>query len=346
MQKILVFLFCLIFSTHILATNTETIHLKQGHPIRYTVKPEDTLWGIASQFLDDPSQWPLLIETDPQTGRPEKIYPGEVLVLGLNNGKPVLRRENGGTIKLYPHVRSTFIGDAIRGIPEEAIRPFLDGSGIVTKNELLSDPYILATAGEHVANGLGDKVFVNGIKPDNPDTKFSIFRQGDPYVDPKTHEILGYAALHVGQAELLEPGDTSLFQIIQSVQEILPGDRLVPFHSEEILRMFVLSFPDNPIKGQIIGVLYGITQIGQFDIVVLNRGTKDGLKMGDLLTIYTAGKTVRDPWAKNPNAQSLLPSQRSGVLVVFRAFDRASFALVLKAVDFIHVLDEVRSPNL
>jgi hypothetical protein len=98
------------------------------------------------------------------------------------------------------------------------------------------------------------------------------------------------------------------------------------------------------MAGRIIGVMDGVTQIGQFSVVALDRGRFDGVERGHVFEIWQKGESIRD--TVNPRFDERLtgPEQKAGVLMVFQTFDRVSFALVMKAERFIHVLDLIKSP--
>ena len=86
-------------------------------------------------------------------------------------------------------------------------------------------------------------------------------------------------------------------------------------------------------------MLGGVAQIGQYDVVVLNRGSSAGVDPGTVLNagIYRRGK-------KSDNGSVTLPTERSGTLMVFRAFDKASYAVVMRASREIHLADVVANP--
>jgi nucleoid-associated protein YgaU len=84
-----------------------------------------------------------------------------------------------------------------------------------------------------------------------------------------------------------------------------------------------------------------VTQVGQLDVVTLNRGLRDGLSEGNVLAIYKTGETVRDRITGEPVK---IPDERSGLLMVFRSYDKLSYALVLNASRSLAVNDKVRNP--
>jgi hypothetical protein len=79
-------------------------------------------------------------------------------------------------------------------------------------------------------------------------------------------------------------------------------------------------------------------------VVVLDKGAKDGLLVGHELDIFNRGRIARDAYSQIKNDAVQLPDEHAGKLMVFRTFQRVSYALVLKASHAIHVLDKVQSP--
>ncbi|RLA59407.1 MAG: peptidoglycan-binding protein, partial [Gammaproteobacteria bacterium] len=94
-------------------------------------------------------------------------------------------------------------------------------------------------------------------------------------------------------------------------------------------------------NGLMIAVDGGLTQIGAMDIVVLNKGKRDGLEIGHVLAVYRAGAVVFDKVAES-NVQ--LPDSRAGLAMVFESFEKASYAIVLKSSRPLKVMDKVKNP--
>ncbi|MBB71815.1 MAG: peptidoglycan-binding protein [Legionellales bacterium] len=339
MKRFILILLCIAVLTPAFAGG-DSIHLRKGHPVQYTVKSGDTLWGIASKFLDDPVQWPKLLATNPQVRNPNKLYPGEVLELIVRNGNPQLLIHEGGTVKLSPTVRVEPLDKAIPAVPIDAIKPFLSGSGVASEADFQRSPIVLAPAGEHLTVGAGDRVYVTGFQPGKA-VNFSIYRKGIPYLDPDTGKLLGFAATHVADTRLEATGDPTTLSITSSESEVFKGDRVFPEEDSYVPTDFDLRLPKYRVYGKIIAVPGGVTQIGQWNVVVLNRGRNGGLHPGDLLAIYKAGKKVQDPRGKTSRDQIKLPDEKAGELVVFRVFDQVSYALVLQAQAPLHILDVV-----
>lgn len=321
------------------------VQLKEGHPDRYTVVKGDTLWDISGKFLSKPWKWPELWHANPQIENPHLIYPGDTLSLVYIDGQPRLvlnRGESRGTIKLSPKVRSTPLAEAIPTIPLDAINSFLLTNRIVDSAEdFTGKPYIVAGQQESVISGAGNRVYARGSFEDDQSV-FGIFRQGKSYTDPDTKEFLGINADDIGTGEIVaEEGDIATLNLTRSTQEVRLGDRLFPTEERAINSTFVPSEPPTDVNGVILDVPRGVARIGQYDVVTINKGKIDGLSEGNVLAIYKTGETVRD----RVSGESVkIPDERSGLLMVFRTYEKLSYGLVLYATRDLAVMDKVKNP--
>lgn len=322
----------------------EPLALQPGAPKEYTVQPGDTLIEIANRYLLDPSQWPQLMKNNPRINNPYRLYPGEILTLSQVNGQPQLNITAGGTIKLSPQVRSYPLNKPIPYIPLSMIKPFLNGALVVNQYELEAAPYIVAHADHHITTGAGDKVYVMGMTNTAPGKEYSIFRKGEAFKDPQSKQVLGFYAINVGFAQVEQNGSPATLLITQTTREVLTGDRLQPSSRAQISQDFIPSIPTTPVAGQIIYVVDGVTQISQYQIVVIDRGVESGLRPGNLLDIYQQGEVIANP-VQQTQAKIKLPNEHVGQLMVFRAFSRVSYAIVLSATAPIHLLDQVTVPQ-
>ncbi len=316
--------------------------LRSDHPDTYTVVKGDTLWDISGRFLHKPWLWPEIWYVNPQIANPHLIYPGDQLDLVYIDGKPQLRLRRG-PLKLSPSVRSTPWDGAIPTIPVDAIAQFLTHPYVVDADQLKSAPYIVDFAEEHIIGGAGQRAFVRKIEQVEP-RQYEIVRPGPPYKDGKTGEILGYEALYIGSTELMQTGDPATVFLNSTKLEAIIGDRLVPASGEKMAATFTPHAPPMPVEGSIISVLDGVSQIGQYSVVVLDRGASDGVDSGSVLRVMHRGETVRDIVSPKPGEMVTLPDEQAGLLMVFRTFDRVSFGLVMYATRAIHVGDIVRNP--
>ncbi len=318
----------------------EEIALAPDHPQRYTVVKNDTLWDIAARFLKNPWQWPQIWKANPHIHNPDLIYPGDVLILEYLDGKPhlVLKLE-----KLKPQIREAPVKQPIPTISYEAVRQFLTTPRVVTKAELEAAPYVVSLVNNRLIGGSGDAIYVRGIK-DNKTQAYTLFRQSKALEDPETHEILGYNALYIADAQLTRPGDPATLVITRSVREVLVGDRLLPPAEESFAIDYHPHPPAKDIQGHIIDVLDGVSQIGLHHLVVIDRGTRDGIERGHVLAIWQQGAKVLDPVAKSTSEWVTLPAERSGLVLIFRPFERVSYGIIMQATLPIHLGDKVKRP--
>lgn len=333
-----VFFFLMSVGTHVEAN---TLHLRADHPIHYTVKEGDSLWSIAQRFLDSPWEWQELYTNNPAIQNPEKIYPGSVITFGYHSGKPYLYVGEEPYVKLTPKIHSTRVRDPIPTIALNDVRPFLSTSLVLMDSDFAQAPYIVGFEDNRMVGGVGMKTFARGINPN--ETAYTIFHRGEPYVDPDTKEMLGIAAVDVGQTEVIRPGEISVLQINHSYVPASTGDFLLPVGLFTFEPSFKLKRPDIPVNAKIISVLDGVRIAGTQQIVVLNKGLRNGLHAGDVVSVMRQNQNVTDPY--NPKEVVALPSLRIGEMMIFRSFERVSFALVMHATDTIHLHDWVTNPE-
>jgi len=320
------------------------VELNEDVPETYIVKKGDTLWGISGMYLREPWRWPELWDVNPQIDNPHLIFPGDQLYLVWIDGEPRLRLRRGRDVKLTPNMRVRPLDLAIPIIPLDQIGPWLMRHRIVDADELNNSAYVVAGDEEALISAQGDRIFGRGPFPDD-ERAYGIYRANSvPYVDPVTGEALGYQAQDIGNAKLLSSNKVEVteLEITRVTEEVRIGDRLLPLEERVLDATFHPRAPEEELEdGLMIAVDGGLTQIGQMSIVVLNKGKRDGLEIGHVLAVYQAGALVYDKVAEN-NVR--LPDTRAGLAMVFEAFEKASYAVILKASRPLEVMDKVKNP--
>jgi hypothetical protein len=79
--------------------------------------------------------------------------------------------------------------------------------------------------------------------------------------------------------------------------------------------------------------------------VVVSLGTADGLEPGNVLSILRTGRRVDDRTDMSERTTIKLPDERNGYAIVFRTFDRLSYALVIDVESVVTVGDRVINPR-
>ncbi len=393
----LVISLALLLATPVLA---DTLKLQDNAPDKYVVVKGDTLWDISGKFLKDPWRWPQIWNMNrEEIKNPHWIYPGDLVVLDKSGKEPrlsLVKNDKGDmrTVKLSPGARMTELGsEAIPAIPSRVIYPFLSQPRVVPAGALDNAPFILGTNAERVVLGTGDEVYATGGKPGV--TRWNVLRPGKALKDPATGEVLGYEVEYLGDARTLVEGAPQKIRITQSAQEILPKDKLVPADDSSAFE-YIPHAPENRISGRIISAYGGMSDSGQLQTVVIDRGSKDGLEAGHVLAVYREGKAVplsRDEnnavawvadgkgapdggaWlnsdvrclkengkvtydqvaevnnsfrktclSANSENDVKLPDAQSGLVMVFRVYERVSYGLIMQSNGPVYLLDRVQTP--
>lgn len=342
MRTLIIIAAILLINAYSHATGkTAEIELQDHAPDRYIVVHGDTLWSVAARFLKDPWRWPeIWHQNKNQLKNPHKIYPGNIIVLEkTTTGNHLKLSDEKATIKLSPKKRiEKLSAPGIPAIPINKIKPFLSQPLVIEKDALDHAPLILGSSDNRVILSTGNTIYVRDL-PNDKGSAWQVFRAGKALMDPDdNNRILGYEAIYLGDVEVENFATISTVKVTHAVQEILAGDHLVPTpldaHSDYQPRT-----PDFPIKARIISVYGGVTEIGENAIITLNKGRQHGLEEGHVLAVY------RKSEAKSPTGEIVaLPDERIGLLLVFRVFDKVSYALVTQSSQPIKVSDAAQTP--
>jgi hypothetical protein len=350
----------------------EDVQLAADHPERYTVQKGDTLWDIATKFLKSPWNWAKIWRANEQIKNPHLIYPGDVIVLRWVDGKPeltLLRDDKApgpapveptpgtppvadtrppltppppglSTVKLNPRVHVEPIESAIPTISPEVIAPLLTQTLVVGKRELDRAGYVTVGLDDRIALGNGSQFYARNLG-DTDQEYFQVFRPGKALRNPVSNELLAYEAIYLGDAHLLQSGDPSKLEVLSARQEIIGGDRLMAQTPKAALPYYFPHAPTTDVKGYIVSALNAVEEVGQFGIVAISLGERDGIEEGTVLRVlYRAGRHV-DPVT---NRKYKLPDEESGLVMVFRTFEKISYALVMSATRPVHIGDAVATP--
>lgn len=344
MKKILLSIFAVVVISipSIALVNADEPILQDNVPDTHTVVKGDTLWDISGRFLKNPWMWPEIWHVNAQIENPHLIYPGDVIRLVYISGQPRLTVDTSGRVfKLSPKARILSAEEAIETIPLDKINSFLSRSRIVDQKELKIAPYVVAGKDENLIAGAGDEIYIRG----NLKEKFAVFgiyRAGEMFVDPETREKLGLQALDIGSGEVTAlNGEISTVKVSRTTEEIRIGDRLLKQEERSIDSTFFPSAPSGLIEGVILAVEGGVRLVGKMDVVVINRGEREGIQAGNVMAVYRRGGRIRD---RVSHQRVTLPDERAGLVMVFRVFEKLSFALVLEAERGLRVNDKVKNP--
>lgn len=351
--------------------------LAPNAPDQYVVKRGDTLWGIAGVYLRRPWSWPQLWGMNKQAiANPHLIYPGQTLYLERQDGFARLSTSSAKnrapgeleTVRLSPSIRSESVSDlALPTLKAHLIEPFLVEPLVVEAAVLEQAPRIIATADERVLMTTGDRAYARGdaadpmrAEPGQPRI-YRIVREAVPLKDPLTQTILGYEAQYVGKAELIR-GETTeetangkggivseyvpaTMDILSAKEAIRAGDRLLP-EPPRAFMSYVPHAPNIDVDARVVSIYGGdaVVNAAQNQVISINLGEEDGIQAGDVLSLMTQGDRIKD--TTDPARPTIkLPSESNGTAIVFRTFERVSYALILDVLTAVRVGDRLVNPQ-
>ncbi|MEG0184130.1 MAG: LysM peptidoglycan-binding domain-containing protein [Stenotrophomonas sp.] len=345
------------------ATYATAVEMNGGHPDTYVVRKGDTLWDISARFLKKPWLWPEIWQANPQVKNPHLIYPGDVLSLAYLDrvvAQPGPRQEAPITgiplDQVEPFLKQLSVVDEVKSLP------FVAG---------LEDNRLRATSGQTAyVRGLEGAAVGQRWSVVRPTVRFALPKpteeltaNGDVtpgsgnlwkdfFVPSKRNQTLGYelAQVNVGTVTKVASGNVDVTTIALQTQiggrEVRVGDRLVPVEAKPYDLQFFPHVPAAQTEGLDIRVL-AVTDMflsgGPRDIVAISAGSADGIDNGTVVSLWRQGRHVANRM-KFPGSSRMddsltdgagritLPDEYAAHAMVFRTYDKVSYALVMQGV--------------
>ncbi|MGZ8256992.1 MAG: LysM peptidoglycan-binding domain-containing protein [Gallionella sp.] len=339
MRKI-ISLICLVLP---ILAHADVVQIRSDAPDRHIVVKGDTLWAIAGLFYKDPLKWPNIWNINKVSIKdPHWIYPGDVVVLDRSSGSLSVAGDvdstPNGSDKYSPRSRASVSQhDAITSISFKDIDPFLSQPLVLSDDSWENTPRIIALQEGRVILGRDEKAYAAGLTEAQGE-KWQMVRPGKMFKDPESGEELGREAIYLGQADAIRFGEVSTLMARKVKQEINKGDRLYVLEAKEPMN-YVPRAPGTDIKATVISIYSGVTLAGQNAIVTLNKGARDGIEKGHVLSLLSKGKEV-----KYDGENYTLPDEATGMVFVFRVFEKVSYALIMETKVPVQVLDRAQTP--
>ncbi len=362
------------------ASLAAAVELRGNHPDTYVVKRGDTLWDIAGRFLQRPWLWPEIWQANPQIKNPHLIYPGDVISLAYLDRVGLARGPGGTPInavplsEVEPFLKDLRVVDSIEGLPyvvgleEDRLRSSNGQVAYVRGIDgIAPGQRFLVVRPEkryrHVArSGLCCDLF----QTEDLDSRGRHMREGATYwsnvVFPSKHtEFLGYELMtqSTGTVTRGEVGgiQASTLVLDSEGREVRVGDRLIPVEAQRYDLQF---FPHPPKQQQeygrlqVMAVADMLTTGGPHDVIAISGGSGQGIDNGTVFSVWRRGQSTVDRMKVDLDRDEdtvpypdkvRLPDEFAGHAMVFRTFDKVSYALVMSSVKPTRVGYELKHPD-
>ena len=329
MQKRIITLLCAAGLAISAPAFSAALKVRPDAPTRYVVKQGDTLWGISGKYLYRPWQWSRLWGANRSKIRnPDRIYPGQVLVLRYVNGHPRLSVERGAggdipLVKLSPRVREVSSGYGIQAINVNFYRMFMQHPQVIDQMQTQHAPRLVEGPESRLIYSKGDRVYAYEITEPG---RYLVYRARKDITDPETKKYLGQEVVFSGivatlpstnsaldsrsreDAEALPdkeyytrlhpmlkvPTQTAQPMVVEEVvSEIRKGDYLLKLEDGGDSFNMMPHAPSQHIDAKVVSIFDGISEAGQFQTITLDKGSAHGLEKGTVLSLYKRSRQVK-----------------------------------------------------
>ncbi|MBB1117248.1 LysM peptidoglycan-binding domain-containing protein [Stenotrophomonas sp. W1S232] len=333
--------------------------VNEGHPTTYVVQKGDTLWDISARFLKKPWLWPEIWQANPQVQNPHLIYPGDVLSLAYLDrvvAQPGPRQEapiNAIPLsQVEPFLKDLQVVDSFEHLPRVA---GLEDNRL--RASAGQKAYVLGLDGAQV--GQRYAVVRPSVRYALPETTVDLDARGKHvagagslwanYVPTSSrNEALGFelVKVNVGTITALPDGrvEVATLALEDSGREVRAGDRLVPVQAQPYDLQFIPHPPAAQTLGtdlRVLAVTDMFTSGGSRDVIAISAGARDGVDNGTVFSIWRDGSHVSnrhdhpgssrmDDSLRNGAGRVTLPDEYASHAMVFRTYDKVSYALVME----------------
>jgi hypothetical protein len=159
-------------------------------------------------------------------------------------------------------------------------------------------------------------------------------------IDRYNYPVIGYELWETGRGRVVKTGDPAIVEILSGRRETMKGDFVLPVHDHVYDATFQPRAMDEiPQEGRVIAITGSSYGAGHYQVVAINLGTADGIEAGHTFSAFRPGETVRDERYpllsqaafREPEKRYVdLPDEFAGRIMVFRAFEHVSYAIVLE----------------
>jgi hypothetical protein len=262
-------------------------------PESHVVGKGETMSSVCEQYFADPFCWPRLWAENPQVTNPHWIFPGDVIRL----------RPGVGPAAPRPAARSGMRIMNNRRLDSQAV--VLREVGFIDTQALAESAHLSGSREEKIMLATGDQAYVNfdKNKPLKAGERYSVFVADtkNPIRSPETGAVLGYLVRVYGDVVVDQISDKhvargTLLDLVEPVERGYAVSRKV--------RLFKSIEPKpaaTSLEARIVASFSPTILLAAENFVVISRGGKDGLAVGNRIFVVRRGdgyRPIMEGWAK------------------------------------------------
>lgn len=338
-KKVILNALCLSVVLSATSVFAEQIIIKNRQ--QYVVKEGDTLWDISNRFLAKPWYWKEIWKENPNIKDPNTIYPNDIISVEKIDGKNYITLSRNSQleeyqltpeqyVKLSPSAKSEKLSDSIGLIDQDKIKNYFSNNIVTDIQESESNGSILKSANGSLISGTGDEMFVY-YKGVTPGQIFNIYSNIIKYKDSVDEELtLGYEIVKIGEGTIIavSEGDVGLMKILSTKSGIRAKYKIMPKEKEVISDMFP-SKPVEEIKGNIISLGENVSNVGLYDVILIDKGYSSNLEVGNILSIKDKESMIKHPVKEGDNIK--IPGQNVGLVMLYKVYDNLSYGVIVRS---------------
>jgi hypothetical protein len=315
----------------------------------HVVKKGDTLWGICDSYFRDPWRWPKVWAQNPDITNPHWIFPGQAIKLGgITRSLPGAEGQaaaGGGA----PAEGGERVG-VIRGVRTVSVdNGMLREMGFVDTKTLSFAGTINGSREEKILLTTGDQAYVDFApgQPPRPGDRFTVYTvdTDHPVREPGSSLTLGYIVRMYGDLviDALTDRPIASATLTSVVQPVERGYKVGP-----VFKQFRTVNPrKNEISttGRVIAAIEPNILIAQNMFVVLNRGSRHGVELGNRFVIIRQGDGYRPRMENWTDMDHRFPPDTIAELLAVDVREETSMAWVVRGNRDIRVGDVANLPK-
>ncbi|MFY2561631.1 LysM peptidoglycan-binding domain-containing protein [Corallococcus terminator] len=317
----------------------------------HTVESGDTLWDLSSRYLGSPWYWPKVWSYNPEIANPHWIYPGNQVSF-FGGGEEVPRRVETGddTVDVAAPTEMSG-GDMVSvsgkiGYDVSSSRP-VTTQGFVTPRELEEAGRIDGSPSGALMLSFPDNVYVRFKRNASAKVgdRYVVFHTTQAVKHPRSGKQLGFLTDFVGTLRVVRVDKGMVTaQIVDTWDGIERGDLVGPY-GEKLSERVAPRPNTKELNATVVTPLVPyLSLLGEHNTLVLDRGSADGVQLGNTFLILRQGDPSRQVLGKPelpppPASDKALPWENIGMCMVTEVKERTNNCLMMRSTEEINIGD-------